>query len=57
MFLLKYKIMIQPVWRRKLRKFGNEKVIGLPNEIVESIDSDYVILTVENGRIVIVPET
>lgn len=40
------------VWIRKVRKYGEERAIQIPKEIARNL-SDFVILTLENGKLVI----
>jgi len=51
------KDMIQPKWRRKLRKFGNERVVQIPHEITNSLDAEFLVITIEDGRIILTPES
>ncbi|MBO8182718.1 MAG: hypothetical protein H0Z28_08000 [Archaeoglobus sp.] len=47
--------MVKPKWIRKIRKFGNEKVIQIPHEIADSLDSEFMEITVEDEKIVLTP--
>jgi len=47
--------MLKVKWRRKVRKFGNEKVIQIPHEIANSLDSEFMEITIEDGKIVLTP--
>ena len=42
------------IWKRKVRRIGNELVIGLPNELKHYFkDVEYVLLVLENDKLLI----
>jgi len=45
---------VKPVWRRKIRITDKkERLVQIPSEI--SIDTDYLYVTVEDGKIILWP--
>lgn len=48
---------MKPMWKRKIRRVGNELVVSIPSELKQCFEGvTNVFLTVEGDKIVILPE-
>jgi hypothetical protein len=46
--------LMKPIWKRKLRRVGDELIVSIPAELKPSFETvSEVIMTVEGGKLVI----